>query len=96
MKSVEKDLVPVQEAGRSLGVSLSTVWRMIRKGSLPSVRKGGRRFVPLRALARTTAPRRPASLAPLGRDHPIFRLIGAGRSGGQGPGARDKHRILDR
>ncbi|MDO8678925.1 MAG: hypothetical protein Q7R30_10225 [Acidobacteriota bacterium] len=28
-------------------------------------------------------------------DHPIFRLVGAGRGGGQAPGARDKHAILD-
>lgn len=28
------------------------------------------------------------------KDHPIFRLLGIGRSGGRYPGARDKHRIL--
>jgi len=27
--------------------------------------------------------------------HPIFRLIGAGRSGGRTPGVRDKHAIRD-
>jgi excisionase family DNA binding protein len=36
-------LVSVVEAGRALGVSLSTVWRLIRRGALPSVRRGGRR-----------------------------------------------------
>ena len=28
-------------------------------------------------------------------NHPIFRLVGAGHSGGQSPGARDKHAIVD-
>ncbi|MGH8168535.1 MAG: helix-turn-helix domain-containing protein, partial [Woeseiaceae bacterium] len=42
--------VDVPEAGRVLGVSDSTVWRMIRRGALPSIRRGGRRLVPRRAL----------------------------------------------
>jgi hypothetical protein len=37
--------------------------------------------------------RRP-HLPPLTRDHPIFRLVGAGHGGGRAPGARDKHALL--
>jgi len=34
-------------------------------------------------------------IRPFTENHPIFRLMGAGRSGGRSPGARDKHAILD-
>jgi len=90
----EKQFVDVSEAGKVLGVSESTVWRMIRRGTLPSIRRSGRRLVPRRALEKTV--RRTANqIAPLTRDHPIFRLVGAGRGGGNEPGARDKHALLD-
>jgi hypothetical protein len=49
--------------------------------------------------AARTRPRRVVSKAavpPLTEDHPIFRLVGAGRGGGHAPGARDKHAILDK
>ena len=91
-------LISVEDAGRALGVSRSTVWRLIQRGELPSVRRGGRRLVPADA-ARKRPQRRassPAAIPPLTEDHPIFRLIGAGRSGGIAPGARDKHAILDK
>jgi excisionase family DNA binding protein len=88
--------VSVEEAGRVLGVSPSTVWRMIRRGDLPSVRHRGRRLVLAQGL--TTRARRSArqEIPPLSRDHPIFRMVGAGRGGGGAPGARDKHALLDR
>lgn len=83
--------VTVDEAGRALSVSVSTIWRRIRSGELPSVRRGGRRLIPVRALrARAKA----TKLEPLTPEHPIFRLVGAGRSGGKKPGARAKHDIL--
>jgi excisionase family DNA binding protein len=85
----------VEEAGRALGVSRSTVWRLIQRGELPSIRRGGRRLVPA-PVARTRKRRsRVADVPVLTEDHPIFRLIGAGRGGGNTPGARDKHGILD-
>ncbi|MBM3770189.1 MAG: helix-turn-helix domain-containing protein [Acidimicrobiia bacterium] len=86
----------VEEAGRALGVSRSTVWRLIQRGEIPSVRRAGRRLVPADA-ARRRLRRSPAASAipPLTEDHPIFRLVGAGRGGGNLPGARDKHAILD-
>lgn len=88
-------LVTVEEAGQALGVSRSTVWRLIQRGDLPSVRRAGRRLVPAAALRRR-APRSRATGIPAFSDtHPIFRLVGAGRGGGQLPGARDKHAILD-
>jgi excisionase family DNA binding protein len=93
---MSRALITVDEAGRALGVSRSTVWRMIHRGALPSVRRGGRRLVPAAALK--ARPRRgPAADVPAFTEaHPIFRLVGAGRSGGHAPGARDKHAILDK
>jgi excisionase family DNA binding protein len=89
-------LLSVAEAGRALGVSESTVWRMIRRGTLASLRRGGRRLVPKESLVRRTAAQASEAVPPFGEDHPIFRLVGAGRGGGHDPGARDKHAILDR
>lgn len=86
----------IATAGHLLGVSRSTIWRMIRRGELPSLRQGGRRLVPADALHRGSIRTRSNSVPPLHKDHPIFRLVGAGRSGGNLPGARDKHAILDR
>ena len=40
-------------------------------------------------------PRKVDPIPPLTADHPIFRLVGTGRSGGVLPGARDKHAIID-
>ena len=88
--------VSVANAGHLLGVSRSTIWRMIRRGDLASIRQGGRRLVPADALYSGSIRTRRDSVPPLGKDHPIFRLVGAGRSGGNRPGARDKHAILDR
>jgi len=89
-------LVPVIEAGRVLGVSRSTVWRLIRRGDLPSVSRGGRRLVPSRALLIHARRRTTARIPAFTANHPIFRLVGAGHGGGRTPGARDKHAILDR
>ena len=89
-------MVTVEEAGRALGVSRSTVWRLIQRGELPSVRRGGRRLVPSRAIHTRVRRRRTGGIPPFSHDHPLFRLVGAGRGGGSAPGARDKHAILDR
>jgi excisionase family DNA binding protein len=91
------EMVTVEEAGRALGVSRSTVWRLIQRGDLASVRRGGRRLVPSTAIqTRARSSRQTAKIPPFSHDHPIFRLAGAGRGGGQTPGARNKHDILDR
>jgi excisionase family DNA binding protein len=92
---VSQSLITVEAAGRALGVSRSTVWRLIQRGELPSVRRGGRRLVPADATRRRARRRRAADVPALTDDHPIFRLVGAGRGGGNAPGARDKHGILD-
>jgi excisionase family DNA binding protein len=86
----------VVEAGRALGVSTSTVWRMIRRGDLASLRHGGRRLVLEQALSTGARRRRGGEVPPFTREHPMFRLVGAGHGGGHAPGARDKHAILDR
>jgi excisionase family DNA binding protein len=88
-------MVTVEEAGRALGISRSTVWRLIQRGDLPSIRRGGRRLVRATAL-RTRTRRQGARLPPFSPEHAMFRLIGAAHGGGQAPGARDKHAILDR
>lgn len=85
----------VQQAGRALGVSTSTVWRMIRRAELPTVRDRGCRLVLAEGLASRTRRLKRQELAPLTRDHPIFRLVGAGRGGRRAPGARDKHALLE-
>ncbi|MBI4476316.1 MAG: helix-turn-helix domain-containing protein [Acidobacteria bacterium] len=89
------EMLTIEDAGRALGVSRATVWRLIQRRELPSVRRGGRRLIPATAL-RTRARRRPTRIPPLSHDHPIFRLVGAGHGGGQPPSARDKHALLDR
>ena len=88
--------VTVHEAGRALGVSVSTIWRMIRRGQLSSFRERGRRLVPRAALRARPRAVDTTRIPPLHPTHPIFRLVGAGRSGGRVPGARNKHAILDR
>ncbi|PYQ68652.1 MAG: hypothetical protein DMG01_30530 [Acidobacteria bacterium] len=89
-------MITVEEAGRALGVSRSTVWRLIQRGDLPSVRRGGRRLVPASAVQTRTRRQRTTGIPAFSHDHPMFRLVGAGRGGGRTPGARDKHGILDR
>jgi excisionase family DNA binding protein len=92
----ESLLLSVEEAGGVLGISRSTVWRLIRRGSIRSIRKGGRRLIPKEALVVGRGSRAIHEIPPFTQDHPIFRLVGAGRSGGNQPGARDKHAIVDR
>ena len=90
------DLVTVEQACAALGVSRATVWRLIRRGALPSVRRAGRRLVPITALRATPRRYRGGPIPGFSDDHPIFRLVGAGRGGGGSPGARDKHALLDK
>lgn len=90
------DLLSIETAGRALGVSRSTVWRMIQRGTLPSVRQGGRRLVPALAVRTRRAGTAAGQIPAFTPDHPMLRLAGAGRGGGQAPGARDKHAILKR
>lgn len=87
-------LLSVQEAAEALGVSVSTLWRMLRRGELQSVRRSGRRLVPSKAIERRATEPPADSLPPLTQDHPMWRLVGAFQGGG-GPGSDDKHAILD-
>ena len=89
------NLLTIDEAIRALGVSRSTLWRRLQRGDLPSVRRGGRRLVRLITPRKSARRKATDEIPPLTESHPMFRLSGAGRSGGQSPGARDKHAILD-
>jgi excisionase family DNA binding protein len=90
------DLLTIDEACRALGVSRSTLWRRLQGGELQTVKRGGRRLVRLTAIRKAARGKAGAEIRPFTESHPMFRLIGAGRSGGHAPGARDKHAILDR
>ena len=87
-------LLTVDEVGRRLDVSVSTVWRRIRCGDLPSVRQRGRRLIPATAIAKAARTVEVDDIPPFTRDSPLFRFAGAGRSGGRGPGSGDKYGIL--
>lgn len=89
------NLLTIEEAIHALGVSRSTVWRWLQRGDLPSVRRGGRRLVRLTTTRKAARGKSQGDLPPFTESHPMFRLIGAGRGGGQSPGARDKQAILD-
>jgi len=93
MSTKTAELLSVEEAGEAIGVSRATVWRLIRKGTLPSVRLRGRRLIPQPAVARLSA-RTADAIPPFNEDHPLFAMAGAGRSGGRTPGARNKHAVL--
>lgn len=87
-------LLTVEETGRRLDVSVSTVWRRIRCGELPSVRRRGRRLVPASAVVKAVRTVEIDEIPPFKPDNPIFRLVGAYKSGGRGPSSSDKYGIL--
>lgn len=89
------NLLTIDEAIRALGISRSTLWRWLQRGDLASVRRGGRRLVRLTKTRKAARGKATGDIPPFTESHPIFRLMGAGRSGGKSPGARDKHAILD-
>ena len=89
-----RELVSVTEAARQLGVSLSTVWRRIRRGELLSVRVRGRRLIRQADLYVPSTGNELDRVPPFTRDNPIFSMIGIGNSGGRGPGSEDKYAIL--
>src|SRR5215467_2920968 len=93
MRPRKETAVTVEQACDAIGVSRSTLWRMIRRGELPSFRRSGRRLVPLHALSGRQI-RRTRKVKPFTLEHPLWRLVGAFRSGGVGPGSEDKHEIL--
>lgn len=91
-----QELLSVEEAGRRLGVSRATVYRLLQRGSLKSVRDHGRRRIPASAVRRPRSRVDPrlANLPPFTFDNPMFELLGKYSSGGTGPGSGDKHAIL--
>ena len=89
------NLLTIAEAIQALGISRSTLWRRLQRGEIRSVRRGGRRLVQLTSARNAARGKVTGDIPPFTYDHPMFRLVGAGHSGGQSPGARDKHAILD-
>ena len=94
IKVMSMNLVTIDEAVLALGISRSTLWRRLQRGDLQSVRRGGRRLVRLTKTRKVARGSAGGDIPPFTESHPIFRLIGGGRSGGRSPGARDKHAIL--
>ena len=88
----------VTEVARRLGVSESTVWRLLRTATLTSVKLRGRRMVAATAVQglvrEMTAPPAAGEVRPFALDDPLFRLVGKFRSKRGGPGSSDKHRYL--
>jgi len=85
------------EAARRLRVSDSTIWRLLRREQLQSVKIGGRRRIPAGAIGRVARSVRsdwPQDIAPFTLDDALFALAGRFRSDGKGPGSADKHRYL--
>lgn len=54
-------LVPVETAQRALGISHGTIWSLIGRGELRTVRIGRRRLVPVEALDEFVAAREGAA-----------------------------------
>ncbi len=86
-------LLTVEKAAERLGVSESTLWRMIRSGRLSSVRKGGRRYVSTNSLMGEQRAQ-VGEVPPLTLDNPLFKMIGMARGPGAGAGSEDKRRAL--
>lgn len=84
----------VHEAAAELHVSESTIWRLLRAGSLASVVEHGRRRVLRSAVERRGRERVTTALRPLTTDHPLWKLVGSARSGGVGAGSEDKYGVL--
>src|SRR2546421_10417044 len=86
----------IDQVARRLGVSESTVWRLVRRATLVTTKLRGRRMIAatsLHALAREGI-QRDTELNILTLEHPLFRLAGKFRSSGRGPGSSDKHHYL--
>jgi excisionase family DNA binding protein len=89
-------LLTIPQAARALGVSEATVWRRLRAGSLPSVRREGRRLIPARALrARRAMEVATRALPTFTAANPLFTMVGMGRSNDRnGRGSSDKYAEL--
>ena len=90
----QRETMAVTEAAAELRVSESTIWRLLRAGELASVVESGRRRVVRSAVERRVHRRPEGTLKPLTATHPLWRFVGAGRSGGRGPGSEDKYGVL--
>jgi excisionase family DNA binding protein len=75
------NLLTVEEATQALGISRSILWRRLRSGDIPSIRRGGRRLIQVSGLRKAPGANVPLEIPSFTEDHPIFRLIGAGRGG---------------
>lgn len=85
------NLVTIDEATQVLGISRSTVWRRVRTGEIPSILRGRRLIQLPRQKSMAVRAKLTSDIPPFTFNHPIFRLVGAGRGSSSQPGARNKH-----
>lgn len=83
-----RTLITVEQAGRALGVSRSTVWRRIQRASWRRFAGAGDDWCRRRRGEHATHADRYNEVPPFSDDHPIF-LVGARRGEGRTPEARD-------
>jgi excisionase family DNA binding protein len=65
----------IDEAAQVLGVSTATIYRLVRRGELPSLKVGARTLIPVRAIdifneVRTCPPHEGLAMATQRRDRP--------------------------
>lgn len=89
-----RETLAVTEAAAELRVSETTIWRLLRAGELASVMESGRRRILRSAIERRVRARSEGPLQPLSSTHPLWRWVGAARSGGDEPGSGDKYGVL--
>ena len=90
-------MLTVQQAAERLEVSPATVWRMLRRGALPSVKTRGRRLIPTSAVKsqrKASDDCKLEDIPPLTFDDPLWELIGAYKGPLNGPGSEDKYGAL--
>ncbi|MBI2895672.1 MAG: helix-turn-helix domain-containing protein [Deltaproteobacteria bacterium] len=83
----------LKDAADRLGVSRTTLFRMLRRGELGTIRRGRFRLVSERSI-RDRLARPEARFPAYTEDHPFRNLVGKFRSEGEGPGSSDKYKVL--
>lgn len=83
----------LKDAADRLGVSRTTLFRMLLRGELGTIRRGRFRLVSERSI-RDRLARSEVRFPVYTEGHPFRELIGKFRSVGRGPGSSDKYAVL--